>query len=419
MVVSGKPYDASAGIIETALRYGSTIIPMVLEGKEFWVLLFLNLTVSITRHMDLIDPKAFHLDLPWGLTGVTGSLMTFFVCFYNQHVFGRYNKLYNLTKKMCETCLEIVSILRVQVPNKAHQRKVAKLVVSSCFMFFYERTESENGGSLSDKELEQLRQLNLLGDAEIAHLKQHCTRYKEDAVPSFLVLQWAMQLMRSIIPNPEERDDMLAGFYGRIYRVRKCQAEVTQILDLPMPFQYFHIMNLMLMLNLVLWAYSLGCQDSLFAPVIYCFVQMMFQGIRELSTALSDPFGDDEVDFPVNAWMLGVYARMYGVLEDPYDISKLDLNRVTPLLDPEERVGNKGSKVRDIINVYVDLLETEEAQDTRKTKNGYQKVSQRDDDEDKDPLLQRKINDRRNNTSIRNDMGQAFDEHSEPHSDSD
>ena len=31
-------------------------------------------------------------------TRAAGSLMTFFVCFYNQHVFGRYNKLYNLTK---------------------------------------------------------------------------------------------------------------------------------------------------------------------------------------------------------------------------------------------------------------------------------------------------------------------------------
>ena len=56
---------------------------------------------------------------------------------------------------------------------------------------------------------------------------------------------------------------MLAGFYERIYRVRTCQAEVCQILDLPMPFQYFHIMNLMLCLNLMLWAYSLACEAML------------------------------------------------------------------------------------------------------------------------------------------------------------
>merc|ERR1719199_1540099 len=108
-------------------------------------------------------------------------------------------------------------------------------------------------------------------------------------------------------------------------------------------------MNLMLMLNLFLWSYSLGCQDSYWSPVIYMFVQMMFQGIRELSTALSDPFGDDEVDFPVTKWMIAVYARMYGVLEDPFDIKKCDLARVQPFLEPE-RV-----KSRKMIDVYVDI----------------------------------------------------------------
>lgn len=361
MGVAGRDYDASAGIIQTALKFSSTIIPMVLGGFEFWLLLFMNVGVSTLRHLGIFDPTEYHMDLPWGLTGVTGSLMTFFVCFYNQHVFGRYNKLYNLTKKMCENCLEIVSILRVQVPNKSTQRKIAKLIIASCFMFFYERTETEkekddSGPDASDedkskvsmKEFKQLKGLNLLGDNEIAHLKRHCDRYQSDSVPSFLVLQWAMQLMRRETPDPEERDDMLCNFYARVYKVRKAQAEVCQILDLPMPFQYFHIMNLMLMLNLVLWAYSLGCQDSFFAPVIYGFVQMMFQGIRELSTALSDPFGDDEVDFPVTQWMIAVYARMYGVLEDPFDITKINLDKVTPLMAPEL------VKEKNMIDVYVD-----------------------------------------------------------------
>merc|ERR1719398_122565 len=106
-----------------------------------------------------------------------------------------------------------------------------------------------------------------------------------------------------MILNPEEQVDMLSNFNSRVYHVRSVQAEASQIMELPMPFQYFHIMNLMLFLNLFLWGYSLGCEDSYFAPLIFMFVRVMFQGIRELSTALSDPFGKDEVDFPVNDWM--------------------------------------------------------------------------------------------------------------------
>merc|ERR1719473_2507325 len=91
------------------------------------------------------------------------------------------------------------------------------------------------------------------------------------------------------------------------------------MMELPMPFQYFHIMNLMLMLNLGLWAYSLALQESLFAPCIYFFVQMMFQGLRELSVALSDPFGDDATDFPMNDWMTGLYLRLYFIIEDDFE----------------------------------------------------------------------------------------------------
>merc|ERR1719149_604544 len=90
---------------------------MVVTGFEFWLLLFMNCSVSFARHYCGFHPEAYHLDLPWGLTGVTGSLMTFFVCFYNQNVFGRYNKLYLLTKRMTEYCLEIISVLRVQVKD--------------------------------------------------------------------------------------------------------------------------------------------------------------------------------------------------------------------------------------------------------------------------------------------------------------
>lgn len=375
MGIAGVQYDSSAGICATSMRVTSTIIPMVLGGFEFWVLLSLNATVCITKHAGFFDPKVWHVDLPWGLTGVTGSLMTFFVCFYNQHVFGRYNKLYDLTKKMLENCLECVSFLKIQVPNKGAQRKIAKLLIASCFMFFFERSEGAiDLSAMSRREFKQLRTLKLLTDREISHLEKHCDRYVEFSLPSFLALQWSMQIMRKVTPDPEGRDDMLAGFYGRVYELRQCQAEVCQILDLPMPFQYFHIMNLMLMLNLLLWAYSLGCQDSYFAPFIYMFVQMMFQGIRELSTALSNPFGDDEVDFPITDWMMTVYSRMYGLLHNPMDVTKIDLDKVGPLIVPELVKENK------MIDVYVDVSADLPPQPNSSENQSYQAVSQTEED---------------------------------------
>lgn len=342
-MTGGTAYDTNAGILVTALRISSTIIPEVLAGKEFWVLCLLNLTVCISRRLEIFNPEAYNVNLPWGLTSATGSLMTFFVCFYNRHVFERYNLLYDITKQMAECCLELVSNLRVNVPEPEVQRKVSKYLLTSCFLFFFERTGEQSheddgklgGWGVSKHEYDQLRQFRLLDEAEISLLKRFTKQYKQFAMPSFAVLQWIMLLLRHVTPDPEDRDDFLVGFDDRLYVLRSCMADVANIMDLPMPFQYFHIMNMMLVLNLVLWAYALGCQDSLFAPLIYMFVQMMFQGIRELSTALSNPFGDDEVDFPINDWMAQLYSRMFALLEDDFTIDQLQVPGDKPLKDPE------------------------------------------------------------------------------------
>jgi len=337
MPTNGVPYDTEAGILASAMRISSTIIPLVIDGPEFWALCFLNITACILRHMDIFDPHAYHVDLPWGLTNATGSLMTFFVCFYNKHVFERYNTLYDLTKYMEECTLEIVSSLRVQIPDKTVQRKVSKLLLVSCFMFYYERTGS--GGieteKISKHEYAQLRKVDLLDDVEIKAMQKFCQRYKEDAVPSLLILQWCMGILRRSTPDPTNRDDLLIGFDDKLFELRDTMANVTYVMGLPMPFQYFHIMNMMLVLNLVLWAYALGCQDSYFAPGIYMFVQMMFQGVRELSTALSDPFGDDEVDFDVNMWMKSLYIRVFAILEDTFLMEDITVDGEKPLKDPD------------------------------------------------------------------------------------
>merc|ERR1712107_538292 len=92
----------------------------------------------------------------------------------------------------------------------------------------------------------------------------------------------------------------------------------------------------MLMLNLMLWSYSLALQDSEFAPVIFMFVQLMFQGLRELSIALSDPFGDDATDFPIGEWLSQLYRKVHIIVEHPYDMKEVRLHDHFPLHKPKD-----------------------------------------------------------------------------------
>lgn len=163
------------------------------------------------------------------------------------------------------------------------------------------------------KEWTQLRNLGLLTHEEVDVLRDHCDTLRKQAIPSFLLIHWSMKYYRkhgSRVPDLDKTYVMVLKF----------QEEVVKIMELPMPFQYFHIMNLMLMLNLGLWSYSLALEDSYFASLIFFFVQLMFQGLRELSVALSDPFGDDATDFPLNKWMTTLYLQIQAVLEDGFDL---------------------------------------------------------------------------------------------------
>jgi len=344
-------YDADTGMVMSAFRFKSTIIPMVVDGPEFWLFLILNVFICGLRHAGMFNPELYHCDLPWDLTGTTGSLMTFFVVFYNSHVFGRYNKLYDLTKSMLENALRTAAMLRVLVPDERVHHQVCKYMLASMMIFFFERTTNETDDAISMIEWDQLLALDLLTEEEVKALHDHCRLLQDtdSAMPSFMPIQWSMELLRHVTEDPFDRDDMLSAFYATIYRVWNCQSRISETLDLPMPFQYFHIMNMMLMLNLFLWAYSLGCQDSWFAPVIYMFVQMMFQGLRELSTALSDPYGTDEVDFELNKWMIPIYTQMHAALGHHVDIDRLQLENVPKLLDPEY--------AHRYISMYIDRVE--------------------------------------------------------------
>lgn len=77
---------------------------------------------------------------------------------------------------------------------------------------------------------------------------------------------------------------------------------------LPIPFQYFHLLSMMIIINLGLWAFAMGLTASWFAPVVYVFCSGTFIGMLQLASQLSDPFGNDAVDFDLHGWIRGAHV---------------------------------------------------------------------------------------------------------------
>jgi hypothetical protein len=47
-------------------------------------------------------------------------------------------------------------------------------------------------------------------------------------------------------------------------------------------------------------------------------------GMRELSTQMAEPFGDDDIDFPTDAWMHELVVMNTSLLEDQFEIGRID-----------------------------------------------------------------------------------------------
>eukprot|EP00928_Gymnodinium_smaydae_P028707 TRINITY_DN21834_c0_g1_i1.p1 TRINITY_DN21834_c0_g1~~TRINITY_DN21834_c0_g1_i1.p1 ORF type:complete len:414 (-),score=57.74 TRINITY_DN21834_c0_g1_i1:109-1350(-) len=326
-------YDPSKGIVVTALRMHATVIPLVLLKAEFYILLGINLSICYAVRTGYYDPFAIQAQLSMKLTTITGSLMTFFVVFYNGNAFSRYQKLYELVKGMIESSLYIASIIEKEIADRSLVRKLGRWLMASLMVFFFERSDpNKRYEGITNREWHQLLNLGLLNERERDTLMEHCRNLRHHSIPSFMLIHWSMKLYRSKSPRIPDLDKAY-------FALRKCMEDVVMLLDLPMPFQYFHIMNLMLMLNLCLWAYALAIHESDFAPLIFFFVQLMFQGLRELSVALADPFGDDDTDFPLNEWMTTLYVRLYNLIEVTLPVT-LDHHQDVPLppLKPGEEV---------------------------------------------------------------------------------
>ena len=69
---------------------------------------------------------------------------------------------------------------------------------------------------------------------------------------------------------------------------------------MPVPLPYFHALNMLQNVNYALYTYALCSFNSYLTPIVLFVVILITVGMREVAAALSNPFGDDDVDFPVN-----------------------------------------------------------------------------------------------------------------------
>lgn len=173
-----------------------------------------------------------------------------------------------------------------------------------------------------------MRRTNLFTRAEIAALQKY-RGYRP-----FLAATWALAEVRTaIIKDKPEREGgpqksqlttmPQLSIFGNF---EKCMEDfcahcgaTMEVLNQPVPFPYFHILKLLLLVALLILSYALielllaNVFLSLTCYTVACFIMI---GLEQIAIGMSDPFGNDEVDFDLDNFLQSAYDNAVAKLCD-------------------------------------------------------------------------------------------------------
>jgi len=332
----GFAYEPSAGYLATTFRLQHTAIQLVLGRFAFWMFIGGHIAIKVAYRLGYIqntqDVSTQNVAIDWNALKVVTAMTTFFEVFYSNESYKRYLRLYDRTREMLGTGYEftLMTSLNIGRTSMKHVHLANRYYVANTLVFFFDLSGSH---VITDRQWSELHRLRILTKEERAILQPLCSR---DRI--LTLMHWCGDVTSQGHALASEKNkvppNLRASLLSTLFKCRSAQQELTDVVSLPVPFAYFHLLNLMIVVNLSLLAFTMGATESLLSTGVYVCTTLIFMGMMELASELSDPFGTDEVDFPVGAWLTDWYASTVHML-----------NQSFPDPEPTEGKGNRWDRL--------------------------------------------------------------------------
>ena len=148
--------------------------------------------------------------------------------------------------------------------------------------------------------------------------------------PSTEVIIWALRVLRIEMDANIVKPPIFRAFEGKLHSMRDLFDELLAFTYQPIPFAYYHLMNILCELYLIALSYvAIGIKTHPYYSIFGYFVSLLaLLGLREAAGCLADPLGLDECDIPVFDMVRDChYEQVYSITRTPKDMPKL-----TPIL---------------------------------------------------------------------------------------
>ncbi|CAJ1363704.1 unnamed protein product [Effrenium voratum] len=325
-------YNPHESALRSLFRWQYTLTSSVMRMGEFWLYMLCALSVMLLMDLSVVNlPEGVvHLDV-WKLLSPQLSVTIFAVVFYNNQCYSRYMSLYSTCVDIDVNEKEFVSELLINFgydPTlRNHVRQAAKFSLAAIF-FFYLSMEDDRHLMTT---WSVIQEKGLLTEAEVNSIRSF------PGTTSNLLLHWCSAVVKDAVSQlrargkpytPPELSGISSRMYGIIDRIGACSLTVRSIQNMPVPFSYFHLLNILISFTVLATGIgSLILVEQYDAPSYclaffpYAVVTFVLLALRQLSGELADPFGTDDLDFPIADFMRHIYDNVVAmlVMADRYD----------------------------------------------------------------------------------------------------
>lgn len=301
-------YDPKQPTLASLVPWRNPALVKIFFSFEFWFYLnFHGMIVFLSMSGAL--PL---LPVDWKASGAFQYFTTFFLTFYNGNCYARYQKLYTACCDLMDSTLLFVREMTVAFKDETtwkHRLQATKWLLAAVDLFFM----GVCGNKLSMKEWSEVVKKGLLTKPEAQLLLKYPG---PEVVP--ILTTWVMISVADALElptfherkNPKwtcVRAQKIAHLHNRLdFIMTKLMASyrlISETMAQPIPFAYWHLMNLVFSLNFLLLALILASFQHWMTVIPYSMALLTFMGLREVSNQLADPFGDDVVDFPLAKYL--------------------------------------------------------------------------------------------------------------------
>jgi len=355
-------YDLQAPA-SVLLRFKGTFWPLIMNRYEVYVFPAIHTALIVYNYfypdVDGEPDPENPMILPgwilhWSTIGWSSTLMNFFLVFFVGQCYGRFNAFFKTTLNIEASVQETAMACLVHVTKDLTARwdVVRYLVASSLIIYFRvaklaefqdamvnvseldrmltderewlkvssevweklmgwprSRAEAQEYTALLHSKLglsnEQPSRLAnspaLLTKTEVEELRKY-----PGGMMSLTLQTWALQRAAA---TKEFKPPWFNALQGSVFKLRAAAYSVRAELSLPVPLPYFHSLNFLQNMNYAYMSYALLFLNSNLTPIVLLVYIIITVGMREVAAALANPFGDDEVDFPVHKYI----TRLRGI----------------------------------------------------------------------------------------------------------